>query len=1145
MRSALLLPLEADIISINETHLTGSDEISLEGYVWYGHNRQTIHRKAPKGSGGVGILVKNWMFDEFEIKVIDKSVEGILGLQFTCKYSDYTFVVFTSYLPPENSVWGRDASGFFAHILAQVYLCSTCDDLYICGDLNSRIGNLQDCDAELDDIPTRQNIDDTINQHGYTFREFLNDSRLCILNGRFEHEMDNFTSISTKGKAVVDYICTPHDTFKRCQSLRVITVQSLIQQHSLHQLVGDRSRPQDHSVLLCQIRAQPDIRTSDQRKIGNGTQRRKYFLNRMPPTFMTSDISKQAIVKIINMIESYRETQDNMDLIYDELCSTIIHEMNTYIPFSDCTKKLRKRFRAHKPYWNGELTALWKTAQTKERNFTRFKGKRRDRSRLLFEYKTARASFDKKLGFFERAYKRNITDEIESFTTDNPSEFWEKLNNLGPRKTNSVPMETYDINGHISKDKESVHTRWVKDFSGVYSSVPSDTFDTKFYENVCEHKRHLEDMMLDPLYVPNDFLNDSLLYSEVEQVALRAKNKKSTGIDEIPNEVLKFPVVIKALHCLFQRCFDTGVIPSVWRKAIIFPILKDSSTDKRLPLNYRGISLLSVIAKLYSAVLNNRLTLFLDAEDKLADEQNGFRKFRSCEDHIFSVCSILRNRKSTFATFIDLQKAFDFVNRDMLLYKLLANGIDGNMYNAIKAMYSDTSACMQLNKDRTDWFSVNSGVRQGDNLSPTLFALFINDLVGEIKDLGMGVDLGTERVSMLLYADDIILLADNENDMQCMLDCLNNWCKKWRLLINHKKTKVMHFRTPRTKRSDRVFSIDNKVIDYAETYKYLGIILSENIDNFSVTSSTLAQAGGRALGAVINKVHNFKDVGYKTYEKLYNSCVTPVLDYCSSVWGLRCYSQIDMVQNRAIRYFLGVHRFTPTLAINGEVGWTHCSERRLICAVRLWNRFVNMSDERLNKRIFLREIQTNGKWINEFKVALAKIEYNVNLGSITNIDIDMASSKATQYCSEHWSSRLPSSDKLRTYITFKSEYNTEPYVLMNVTKRERSVTAQFRCGTLPLRIETGRFKRPKEEIEDRLCKLCTLNCVEDETHFLFYCSLYSDLREKLINSVTVKHNQFCTWTTHEKFKLLFKDFPRQTSKYLAKAFQRRQQTLFN
>ena len=98
-------------------------------------------------------------------------------------------------------------------------------------------------------------------------------------------------------------------------------------------------------------------------------------------------------------------------------------------------------------------------------------------------------------------------------------------------------------------------------------------------------------------------------------------------------------------------------------------------------------------------------------------------------------------------------------------------------------MYARTSSCIRINFTLTSWFECNSGVAQGKNLSPTLFAVFINDLVGEINSLGLGLNINGTPLSMLLYVDDIVLIASSEIDLQQMLNKLNEWCNKWRMLI--------------------------------------------------------------------------------------------------------------------------------------------------------------------------------------------------------------------------------------------------------------------------------------------------------------------------------------------------------------------------
>ncbi len=120
---------------------------------------------------------------------------------------------------------------------------------------------------------------------------------------------------------------------------------------------------------------------------------------------------------------------------------------------------------------------------------------------------------------------------------------------------------------------------------------------------------------------------------------------KATGVDNIPSEVLKNDTTISFMHVLFNVCFDAGVVPSLWGKCIINPIPKSSTSDPRDPLSYRGIALASAVYKVYCAIINGRLSAGLRTNDKLADEQNGFRKKRSTVDHISSLCNLIDTRK--------------------------------------------------------------------------------------------------------------------------------------------------------------------------------------------------------------------------------------------------------------------------------------------------------------------------------------------------------------------------------------------------------------------------------------------------------------------------------------------------------------------
>jgi len=239
--------------------------------------------------------------------------------------------------------------------------------------------------------------------------------------------------------------------------------------------------------------------------------------------------------------------------------------------------------------------------------------------------------------------------------------------------------------------------------------------------------------------------------------------------------------------------------------------------------------------------------------------------------------------EDTFAAFIDFSKAFDSVDRNLLLFKLLRYNINGNIYFAIKKLYQNTVNCIRLNSFFSKWFKSEYGVRQGDVLSPTLFDIYLNDLALKINSCKLGIKVGNRFVGILLYADDIVLIADSELKLQQMLDILSDWCRDWRLIVNKSKSEIVHFRKSRKKKTTFQFKLSGKNLSIVYKYKYLGVILDEYL-NFQECAQTLADSAGRALGSVISKFNAFKDIGFYTYTKLFDSSIWPILDYCSSIW---------------------------------------------------------------------------------------------------------------------------------------------------------------------------------------------------------------------------------------------------------------------
>lgn len=278
------------------------------------------------------------------------------------------------------------------------------------------------------------------------------------------------------------------------------------------------------------------------------------------------------------------------------------------------------------------------------------------------------------------------------------------------------------------------------------------------------------------------------------------------------------------------------------------------------------------------------------------------------------------------------------------------------------------------------------------------------------------------------------------------------------------------------------------------------------------------------------------------------------MDYCAGVWGYKEYSKCDTIHNRAIRAFLGVHRYASVPAIQGDTGWLTTRTRRKLSMLRLWHRILSMDDDRITKRVFLWDRQhTRNNWSSEIKQLLVEVGKPELFEHTDTEDIslkpllDHVTQVLTQKHHEQWFRDIHGQPKLRTYVLFKKEYESENYVSLDLNRSLRSYIAQIRCGILPLRVETGRYEQNgRLPPEGRLCKLCDANVPETEEHFIFQCTRYDHLRTGLLTHARTLNPDFDQLALPQQWILLLTDTNciRQTARYISDAFQTRNSQLF-
>ena len=410
---------------------------------------------------------------------------------------------------------------------------------------------------------------------------------------------------------------------------------------------------------------------------------------------------------------------------------------------------------------------------------------------------------------------------------------------------------------------------------------------------------------------------------DVSKLIRNLQSGKATGPDNIPVVVLKHisPELSPILARLFNRCLRVGCFPTSWKFSVVCPVYKNSG-DRQSPSQYRPISLLCIISKLFETIINQQIMSHLSEANLLSDFQYGFRSSRSTAD----VLTVISNRISgaldnscdARAIALDISKAFDKVWHRGLLHKISSYGISGRIFSVIKSFLSGRTMKVVVNGQTSGEHTINAGVPQGSVLGPTLFLLFINDLPD-----------GVLRSFINIYADDTTLygvtskdlkhegLASNlSNDLNSIVD----WGKKWLVAFNKTKTKLLSFHHHRVTPSLPPISMDGSVLAEAPNFdKLLGLKFTSNL-KWNSYLETVGSCAAKMVGS-LSRSRKFLTSSAILY--LYKSQIRPTMEYCSHIWAgssNNALTGLDVVQ-KSLRGLVGEELYStlPPLSLRRNV----------------------------------------------------------------------------------------------------------------------------------------------------------------------------------------------------------------------------------
>ena len=235
-------------------------------------------------------------------------------------------------------------------------------------------------------------------------------------------------------------------------------------------------------------------------------------------------------------------------------------------------------------------------------------------------------------------------------------------------------------------------------------------------------------------------------------------------------------------------------------------------------------------------------------------------------------------------------------------------------------------------------------------------------------------------------------------------------------MLADKKTQILHVRNPQRPRSSFSFNCSGSPLSYTDKYKYLGFILHEHLSNIH-TVDTLTAAASRSFGRIYSIFKSVGNLGINTYETLYSSYVQSIMNYSSGVWGFKQYDSPQVLQNRIMRFFLGIHKFAPVAATKIEMDWLECRESRWIDMLRLFNRINKMEKDRLPKIIYNWDASLGlDTWASEIKHIAATLALPLTLNENEQYDLDASYNRLLANNRLKWALESETKPKLRTFI---------------------------------------------------------------------------------------------------------------------------------
>ena len=685
----------------------------------------------------------------------------------------------------------------------------------------------------------------------------------------------------------------------------------LILQNDLHQLINEYTHITYNSAYLLDLA----ITDSPARVLDSGT---------LPPIgsghsviFIKSSFTYKHDANFLREIWNYKTADfnslnellinncwDNLN-VFDDIDDAVFYfnefllsAARDFIPNRSVLVRPRD-----KPWMNNTIRKL---LRKRDRSYRKFKRTHKDNHEQIWQQD--RRNCHLAINQAKLRHKNSLIDMLNNLHL-NPRKYWKVVKSIyGQKKTFQIPSITHNgQNFTTSVDKAHL-------FNVFFSS---QQMQTDIPQN---HK-------LPPLEFRTDSrLNEIIINEHNVLKALKQINpNKASGPDGISGRLLLETAdsICKPLSLLFNKSLQSGIFPSEWKKANITPVHKKQ--DKSVLSNYRPISLLPCIAKIFEKIVYDNLYNYLSTNTLLTWRNAGFKKNDSTINQLVYISNLIINAlddgDDVCMVFLDVSKAFDRVWHAGLLHKLRGCGIGGSLFEWLRSYLQNRKQRVVLNGQNSAWAEVYSGVPQGSILGPLLYLVFSDDLIQFLES------------NAFLFADDTSLVEIIKNYTASFsrinrdLEWITRWAVQWLVIFSEIKTFYMITSKKRNRPVHPPLIFNDVILSEVTEHSHLGITINNNF-TWKEHIRKIQTKANKCLG-ILRSVSN--DLPRTCKERIYKTLIRPVMEYGDVIFDgspNNATKLLDSVQRQAALTCTGAFYNTNTERLMTEVGWESLENRR-------------------------------------------------------------------------------------------------------------------------------------------------------------------------------------------------------------------------